>query len=147
MLEKRVMHQIRNAVKALEGYQYGEPLSRFLTKFYKSNRQMGSTDRRVTSRLCYNYFRLGRAFTDLAIEEKLVIAEFLCEQQSDVVAVHYPAWNSEITKSVTEKNALVEERYGKFIHEVFPELTNLSSAIDPAEFLPSLFIQPKFLFG
>ncbi len=143
MLEKRVMHQIRNAVKALEGYQYGEPLSRFLTKFYKSNRQMGSTDRRVTSRLCYNYFRLGRAFTDLAIEEKLVIAEFLCEQQSDVVAVHYPAWNSEITKSVTEKIALVEERYGKFIHEVFPELTNLSSAIDPAEFLPSLFIQPK----
>ncbi|PVH25040.1 RsmB/NOP family class I SAM-dependent RNA methyltransferase [Sphingobacterium corticibacter] len=143
MLEKRVMHQIRNAVKALEGYQNAEPLSRFLTKFYKSNRQMGSTDRRVTSRLCYNYFRLGRAFTDLAVEEKLVVAEFLCEQQSDIVAVHYPAWNSEITQSVTAKIALVEERYGKFIHEVFPERSQLSSEIDTSEFLPSLFVQPK----
>ncbi|MCL7986750.1 RsmB/NOP family class I SAM-dependent RNA methyltransferase [Sphingobacterium sp. lm-10] len=143
MLEKRVMHQIRNAIKVLENYRYGEPLSRFLTKFYKSNRQMGSTDRRITSRLCYNYFRLGAAFTDLDIEEKLVVAEFLCEQKSDVVSVKYPAWNTEIAKPVEEKIALVEERYGKFLQDVFRVLSDVSSEVNTAIFIPSLFIQPK----
>ncbi|MFD2744589.1 RsmB/NOP family class I SAM-dependent RNA methyltransferase [Sphingobacterium populi] len=143
MLEKRVMHQIRNAIKALESYRYDEPLSRFLTKFYKSNRQMGSTDRRVTSRLCYNYFRLGGAFSDLDIEEKLILAEFVCESQSDLVAVRAPSWHASIELPIEKKIALVEARYGKFLQDVFPALAQLSPEVEAAEFVSSLFVQPK----
>ncbi|WP_066752168.1 hypothetical protein [Sphingobacterium populi] len=119
MLEKRVMHQIRNAIKALESYRYDEPLSRFLTKFYKSNRQMGSTDRRVTSRLCYNYFRLGGAFSDLDIEEKLILAEFVCESQSDLVAVRAPSWHASIELPIEKKSRWLKHVMANFYRMSF----------------------------
>ena len=140
---RRVEQQIRNFQKAITAYNYNEPFARFINQFFKNNRQMGSSDRRMTSRLCYNYFRLGNGFRKLEPLERLIVAEFLCEQYSDIVALYQPTWTVSQTLSIVEKVSFLATIYGsKLIDEVFPFSNELSTGIDRDTFLISHFVQP-----
>ncbi|MEH6307304.1 RsmB/NOP family class I SAM-dependent RNA methyltransferase [Olivibacter sp. CPCC 100613] len=144
MNEKRVSQQLRSFERLLNAYDEGkEPLSRFLTLFFKENRQMGSTDRRTLSRWIYNYFRLGKALPDLSVLERLVIAEYLCAAESDVVALLNPVLNHTITARVDEKLRLIADRFSFKIHDVFPLIAHVSADLDQLPFLKSMFRQPK----
>ncbi len=140
---RRIEQQIRNCQKILTAYDYKEPFSRFLTQFFKQNKQMGSSDRRMASRLCYNFFRLGNAFKNLELVERLTIAEFLCEQQSDVVGLYQPSWLFKELRTVEEKVAFLTNRYDSiFLENVFPHTKELSSSVDKRNFVISHFLQP-----
>ncbi|MFD2599573.1 RsmB/NOP family class I SAM-dependent RNA methyltransferase [Sphingobacterium corticis] len=104
---------------------------------------MGSTDRRMTSRLCYNYFRLGNALSGLEVEERLLIAEFLCEESSSLIAVRKPEWNDLIANSLSDKIGVVEKEYGKFVEDIFPNKYALSKQVEAKAFAQSHLIQPK----
>lgn len=140
---KRIQQQVRNFERTINEYQFKEPFSRFLTQFYKNNRQMGSSDRRMNSRFCYNFFRLGRAFVSLTPTEKLTIAEFLCEVESGVVEVFMPEWADKLGLGIQEKVELVESKYGKFLDKVFSFSDYLSPTIDKNAFILSHFVQPN----
>jgi len=140
---KRVQQQVRNFERTIQEYQFKEPFSRFITQFYKNNRQMGSSDRRMNSRFCYNYFRLGKAFTNLSAVERLSIAEFLCEDNSAVVAVFKPEWNDKASLNIEDKVSFIESEYGNFLEKVFPFSISLSPAINQKAFIISHFIQPN----
>lgn len=140
---KRVQQQVRNFERTINEYQFKEPFSRFLSQFYKNNRQMGSSDRRMNSRFCYNFFRLGKAFSDLDLSEKLSIAEFLCEENSAVVQVFQPEWSEKINLDIEEKVNFIQSKYGDFLEEVFPYTAYLSPSIAKKEFILSHFIQPN----
>ncbi|WP_380932214.1 RsmB/NOP family class I SAM-dependent RNA methyltransferase [Sphingobacterium suaedae] len=142
MNHKRVEQQLRNFRRTVDAYDYREPFARFLTKFFKENRQMGSSDRRMTSRLCYNYFRLGDAAADLSIDERLVIAEFLCEVESPFVSLYKPSWDMHIKESVANKLTLVEQQGLNVTSGLFPFAEHLSPHIDHAAFAVSHLIQP-----
>lgn len=142
MNEKRVFHWVKNVERVLHEYRYNEPFSRFLTKFYKNNRQMGASDRRMTSRFCYNLFRLGNAFSSLSLLERLIIAEFLCESESPIVAVHDADLLNDILLPLEDKIAIMERRHGSFLEEVFPFTANLSPDVLSSSFSRSFFIQP-----
>ena len=77
----KAVNQLKTFQRILDEYPAETPLNKFLPGFYRLNKQMGSTDRRVASRLVYNYFRLGRALPGLPTDERLFIAEFLCNTQ------------------------------------------------------------------
>ena len=66
----RAVNQLKTFQRILSEYPAETPLSKFLPGFYRQNKQMGSTDRKVASRLVYNYFRLGRALPDLSSDER-----------------------------------------------------------------------------
>ncbi|MFD1165380.1 RsmB/NOP family class I SAM-dependent RNA methyltransferase [Sphingobacterium daejeonense] len=140
---KRVNQRVRNFERTIQEYQFKEPFSRFLTQFYKNNRQMGSSDRRMNSRLCYNYFRLGKAFSNLSVLDRLCIAEFLCEQNSAVVAVNKPDWIEKSTEGIEEKINFIEAQFGQFLDDVFPFTSLLSPNIEKRSFIISHFIQPN----
>lgn len=140
--EKRVQQQVRNFEKALKGYSKTEPLARYLTRFFKENKQMGSSDRRMTSRFCYNYFRLGHALTNASLQERLVCAEFLSENQSSLVALYQPEWNKNIDKDVKTKIGILQQSTAFKLEDVFPFIDYLSLAIDKEDFLLSQFVQP-----
>ena len=57
----KALNQLKTFQRILGDYPAETPLSKFLPGFYRQNKQMGSTDRKVASRLIYNYFRLGKA--------------------------------------------------------------------------------------
>jgi len=105
---------------------------------------MGSTDRKVASRLIYNYFRLGAALPDLPSEDRLIVAEFLCNSQLNSFLQHFkPEWAACVGFTLDEKLALVKTAYKDFkLADVFPWADQISAGIDKEAFLKSFFVQP-----
>jgi len=120
------------------------PLARFLQHYFRQNKKMGSSDRRVASRLLYNYFRLGKACLHLPPEERLFLSQFLCSSEDDPFLNHFkPELNQKVTLPLGEKISWLEKQsYGFHLKDVFPFQTHLSSGIKNQDFLRSLFIQP-----
>jgi 16S rRNA (cytosine967-C5)-methyltransferase len=140
----KAINQIKTFQRILDEFPADTPLSKFLPGFYRQNKQMGSTDRRVAGRLVYNYFRLGRALRDLPSDERLMVAEFLCNTQSNSFLQHFkPDWAACVGFSIDEKINLVKATYPDFkLEDVFPWVPQLSAGIDKDAFLKSFFIQP-----
>ncbi|OJW14979.1 RsmB/NOP family class I SAM-dependent RNA methyltransferase [Mucilaginibacter sp. 44-25] len=140
----KAINQLKTFLRILDEYPADTPLNKFLPGFYRQNKQMGSTDRKVAGRLIYNYFRLGRALPNLLPEDRLMVAEFLCNTQTNSFLQHFkPDWAACIAFSIDEKIALVKITYPNFkLEDVFPWTQQLSDGIDKAPFLKSFFVQP-----
>ncbi|HTE02293.1 MAG TPA: hypothetical protein VK668_23550 [Mucilaginibacter sp.] len=140
----KALNQLKTFQRILGSYPAETPLSKFLPGFYRQNKQMGSTDRKVASRLIYNYFRLGKALFNTPTEERLVVAEFLCNSQTNSFLQHFkPEWALCIGFDIDEKLKLVKTAYPDFkLADVFPWPDKLSTGINKDAFLKSFFIQP-----
>lgn len=139
----RQEQQLKTFLRILADYENDTPLAKFLPVFFRANKQMGSTDRRVASRLLYNYFRLGKACAVLKPEERLFIAEFLCNNSPDAFLEHFsPELNAKAGLSLDDRMAYVQQHYGFKPEDVFPFTSHLSEGIDIPEFLKSFFVQP-----
>ena len=136
--ENRIRQQIRNFERAIQEYTAKEPLARFLTRYYKINRQMGSSDRKMTSRLCYNYFRIGDWKKDASLTERLIYAEYLCETDSQIVQLLRPDLNDTIGSGISQKIQHVQADINTF----FPLSDKFSEQVDRELFLQSQLIQP-----
>ena len=140
----KAVNQLKTFQRILSEYPADTPLGKFLPGFYRQNKQMGSTDRRVAGRLIYNYFRLGRALPNLPPDERLMVAELLCNTQTNSFLQHFkPDWAACIGFTIDEKVALIKTNYPEFkLEDVFPWVPKLSAGIDRDAFLKSLFVQP-----
>ncbi|MFD0748873.1 RsmB/NOP family class I SAM-dependent RNA methyltransferase [Mucilaginibacter calamicampi] len=140
----KAINQLKTFQRIVDEYPAETPLSKFLPGFYRQNKQMGSTDRRVAGRLVYNYFRLGRALSDLPSDERVVVADFLCNTQTNSFLQHFkPDWAACVNFDINEKIDLVKKTYPMFnLDDVFPWAGALSDGIDRKAFLQSFFVQP-----
>src|SRR5476649_331958 len=140
----KAINQLKTFQRILDEYPAETPLGKFLPGFYRQNKQMGSTDRRVASRLVYNYFRLGRALPVLPADERLFIAEFLCNTQLNSFLQHFkPEWAACVGFDIGEKLDMVKTAYPAFkLEDVFPWTNLLSAGVDKDAFLRSFFVQP-----
>lgn len=140
--EKRVAQHFRSFEKALVGFNDTEPLSRYLTRFFKENKQMGSSDRKMTSRFIYNYFRLGNCLKDESVLNRLCFTEYLCETESPIVFLHHPVLSETQQESLDVKIDKLVSYASLSVEELFPLIDHLSPSIDKEVFLKSHFIQP-----
>lgn len=140
----KAFHQLSTVQNILASYREDQPLHRFLVQFYKKNKQMGSRDRKISSHLIYNYYRLGRALEQLPLQERLTVAEFLGSQEKSTYLDYYkPEWSAYLSDSILKKLKIVEETYPEFsLNDVFPFYEHLSVEIDKNAFIKSQFIQP-----
>ncbi|HEY9003435.1 MAG TPA: RsmB/NOP family class I SAM-dependent RNA methyltransferase [Mucilaginibacter sp.] len=140
----KALNQLKTFQRILGSYPAETPLSKFLPGFYRQNKQMGSNDRRVANRLMYNYFRLGKALYNTPTEDRLIVAEFLCNSQTNSFLQHFkPEWALCIGFDIDEKLKLVKTAYPDFkLTDVFPWSNELSEGIDKQAFLKSFFVQP-----
>ncbi len=140
----KAINQLKTFQRILDEYPAETPLSKFLPGFYRQNKQMGSTDRRIAGRLMYNYFRLGKVLPGLPADERLFVAEFLCNTQLNSFLQHFkPDWAACVGFGIDEKLAMVKTAYPDFnLEDVFPWTSQLSEGIDAATFLKSFFVQP-----
>ena len=130
---------LNSAKKIIDSFRGDQPLAGFLKKYFSANKKYGSKDRKQVAALCYNYYRLGKAIPRLPVEEKIIVAVFLCEQESnDFLAFHKPEWNEMIARPVTDKLNIL----GIQSTHVFPYAGELSSGIDFQSFCNSFFCQP-----
>jgi 16S rRNA (cytosine967-C5)-methyltransferase len=140
----KALNQLKTFQRILGDYPAETPLSKFLPGFYRQNKQMGSTDRKVASRLIYNYFRLGKALFNTPSEDRLIVAEFLCNSQTNSFLQHFrPEWALCAGFDIGEKLKLVKKVYPDFKQtDIFPWSAELSEGIDKDAFLKSFFVQP-----
>lgn len=138
----RSEQQLRTFLRILENYSEDKPLGKFLPEFFRKNKQMGSNDRRAASRLLYNYYRMGKAFHDRSIVERLFIAEFLCTSVDNPFLQHFREdLNEKIYLSLDEKVEYLRSENGFKLSDVFP-FGHLSEGIDQTAFFKSFFVQP-----
>jgi len=141
----RADHQLRAFEQILNNYDGSLPLHRFLPGYFKQNKQMGSSDRRWATRHIYSYFRLGKALSELPVEERLCIADFLCHDTlSALVERKLPDLTSSIQLPLADKLNFVKDKYPDFLLEdVYPFHSALSADLTKSEFFISFFKQPN----
>jgi 16S rRNA (cytosine967-C5)-methyltransferase len=115
------------------------PFAAFLKKYFNAHKKYGGKDRKQIASLCYNFYRLGKALPQLPVEEKVIVAVFICETTSnEFLQFHKPEWNAIITKPLAEKIDIA----GFTAEDVFPWAEELSNGIDAELFRYSFFKQP-----
>lgn len=136
----RFFSYISSAVRILETYEKGLPLSHHLKSFFAKEKKYGSRDRKTIGSICYHYFRCEALFgKHLSINEKILQSIFICENN------HHPilqAFNSELNEQIlmTTQEKLVYLKYD------LPTLCKFSEYLSPAielnGFALSFLIQP-----
>ena len=135
-------HSYLNSSKEiLQQYKGEEPFSSFIKKFFSANKKYGSKDRKQISQLCYSFFRMGKAVMNVSLDEKILIALFLCtDQSSEMLKTFNPDWDEKIKLPTNEKLLIIN--YQLLINDIFPLKEELSEGIDFEKFCKSFFIQP-----
>jgi len=132
---------INSAKEILLDYAGKEPFSSFIKKFYAVNKKYGSKDRKQISHLCYCYFRLGQAVPKMPVEERILLALFLCsDKQDEILAALRPEWNEKIAYSFEDKCKAAGISLQPA--DLFPGIAELSEGIDTKDFVSSFLIQP-----
>ncbi len=132
---------INSASQILHQYSGQEPFASFLKKYFSANKKFGSKDRKQVSHLCYCFFRLGKAVMNVSLEEKMLIALFLCSsERSEILEALKPEWNLKTELGLEEKCSMLNAQFSIF--NVFPWKEELSGGIEYEEFCKSFFKQP-----
>lgn len=134
------LHSYLDSATAILSLYKGElPFTLWLKDYFKKNRKYGSGDRKFISNLCYCYFRLGTAFKEYDMNERLLIGQFLCSSSSNLfLSLLKRTWNEKIQLPLTEKLHIV----GGWNEHVFPFHEELSDQIDKEAFDRSFLVQP-----
>jgi 16S rRNA (cytosine967-C5)-methyltransferase len=142
-------NRLRQTIEIIKAYDFNLPLKTFLFSWYKKRPNMGSADRRETSTLVYQCFRLGKNLSNLEIERQIAAAVFLCNVELNylieyIIKKHSHLKLEDIKLSLEDKIRKVIEQYPEFnLDNTFPFPDQLSSMIDKNLFIESHFCQPK----
>jgi 16S rRNA (cytosine967-C5)-methyltransferase len=119
-------NQLRYATSIVEEYDGRAPLSAWLKDFFRTNKQMGSRDRKTVSEMVYGYYRLG--FNEFpSIAERIKAFINVTDKLPEVKAYFFP--DGAATDNIS---------YDK----IFPFNELLSDGIDIREFARSFLVQP-----
>lgn len=142
---------IQSARQIVEGYHGKEPFHRYIRAFFAQHKKFGSRDRKQIGALCYAYWRLGHALSDLPTEHSILAGHFLCtgniepEFADPLLEAVKPEWNAALHLGIPEKLSMItgsEEKGAAELQKVFSWPDQLSTGIEPEHFTLSFFIQP-----
>ena len=140
-LYMRFHSYLNSAVQILNVYDGQEPFASFLKKYFAANKKHGSTDRKRIGHLCYCYFRMGKAGVDMPIQERILIALFLCSRESNEILMNLkPEWDKLSGLPPDQKLSVIH--YAQLVHEIFPWKNELSEGINYNQFSESFLTQP-----
>lgn len=146
-------HYLQTAELILAGYTGQSPFAFTIKQFFSGQKKYGSRDRKAIAQLCYSYFRLGKAWPDMPVDQKIIAAFFLCQRQPHVVLQQLqPQLNTAVEFGLNEKLSLLESEFNlkenllpeSFAAEIFPWQKLLSNGIDAPDFSLSHLQQPHF---
>ena len=135
-------HSYLNTVREIiSDYDGSIPFSAWLKQFFRYNKKSGSKDRKHITHAAYCLYRLGNAFQDLNMEERIVTALFLCSDSSNKILEELkPAWNKIISLPVSDKINYLSAN--SEIQKLFTIPLEISNQIDFEQFNLSFLIQP-----
>ena len=135
---------LNSTATILSEYDGSKPFSLFLRQFFRRHKKYGSRDRWLISDFCFYYFRLGRAFADLEMSERILTGIFLCsETQNRMLETHKPEWNALTSVPFSEKCAHLGVAPQMVLSSVFPWKAELSQNINFDALARSYFVKPE----
>jgi len=72
---------LNSAAEILHLYKGAQPFHHFIKDFFRQHKKYGSKDRKNISQLCYAFFRTGKMFDGLPIEERIISSLSLCSSE------------------------------------------------------------------
>ena len=130
---------LNTAVQLLQQYNGSQPFGSFIKQFFSQHKKYGSKDRKNISHLCYAFFRLGKALSQLPTEERILTGLFLCSPEPNELLLHLrPDWNDKAHLPISEKAQLVALN----VHDLFPWAAELSEGMAYEPFCASFLTQP-----
>ncbi len=140
----RFYSYLNTATTIVSNFDGATPLSIYLKKFFNTSKKFGSKDRKQIAGLVYNFYRVGLAIKSGSIEEKHLMATFLCENTTSQILENIkPEWNNLIESKIEDKLILLGNNFDE--QNIFPYLNNLSNSIEVENFKKSFYQQP-YLF-
>lgn len=137
----RIHTYLQSAALILQEYKGDIPLAAWLKGFFSTHKKYGSRDRKQVSHLCYSYYRLGHAFEDLPVEERILVALFLTSEASNPYLDELkPEWTQRVGDSLQEKLAYLGRK--DEWQNIFPWQYELSEQIEAYPFSASFLQQP-----
>src|SRR4051812_17909637 len=119
-------HSYINSIKEILQHYHGSiPLASWLKQFFKAGKKYGSTDRRQIGHACYCYYRLGHAFANQPVNERILTAIFLCSSSENIILNELkPEWNQSLKLPVVDKLSYLKA--DSEANQIFPFLFELS---------------------
>jgi 16S rRNA (cytosine967-C5)-methyltransferase len=146
MREERNLDRVKFLI---EQYNYDEPFSSYLSKFFRAHKEMGARDRRETREFCYTYFRIGKAILESPFEKRLNLACYLCnpEESQTINFLYKKNGIFELplaSLSLEEKIEVAKNIFPHFrIEDVFPMHAHLSSSLRNLNWYLSFLRKPS----
>jgi len=134
-----VRSYLQSAVAILQLYDGAIPFASWLKNYFKQNKKFGSKDRKAISDLCFCFYRLGHAFSESSVEEKILVGQFLCHTNSRFVTELKPEWQPYLTQTIPEKLKILNAGED---FAIFPFAQELSPEIEKGSFNVSHLAQP-----
>jgi 16S rRNA (cytosine967-C5)-methyltransferase len=132
---------INSATTIINQYDGNIPFAAWIKNYFKEHKKFGSKDRKIVTHLCYCFFRLGNAFQNKSLEERLIIGQLLCSETTNIVVEEQkPEWKEFVHLPVEEKLEKLDAP-DEWQH-IFSFNNYLSDEIDKKEFAQSFLIQP-----
>jgi 16S rRNA (cytosine967-C5)-methyltransferase len=141
---KYAENYVRSSIAIIAAYKGDTPLAVFLKMHFAANKKFGSKDRKYISQLCYNYFRLGQAVTDLSKEVGIKIALFLCNDSPDEWGSLFDEiWLKNWSSLFINRFSFVQSNFPSVSSQsIFPFHQFLSKEIDQEPFSINHCVQP-----
>lgn len=135
----RYQSYLNTAQKIITSYKGEVPFAIYLKQFFVADKKYGSKDRKQITSLCYNYYRLNKTVPMMTIEEKIILATFLCQQEPSAFLQFFnSAWNEQVTLPVQEKIDIANFP----VEKLFPFSGELSKGIDIQQWQLAFLQQP-----
>ena len=138
-LPMRLSSYLLSAQTILAHYTGNVPFAAWLKNHFRLHKKFGSKDRKLIADLCFCFFRLGNSFNDKSVEERLLIAQFLCHSQSPFIQELRPEWAEKLNLPVKEKFGFLNNSQQQ---QIFPFAEEISPQIDEPLFSLSFLQQP-----
>jgi len=141
---KYIHKHIATAASIITTYKGDVPLSNHLKQFFASNKKYGGKDRKFIAHFCFLYYRLACACPTLSIEETIILALFLSNNEAiNYTTLFASEWQPLVTATQQEKVAFIAAQYPNVnLSHCFPLVNELSESINATDFSLSHLVQP-----
>lgn len=138
------------AKNLISDYTPPQPFNLYIKKYFTTNKKHGSRDRKTIAALCYAYFRTGKNFSSLSIEDKTLISFTLSQSPlfNDVwqqkLKEQFPLLSENFVElGLAKQIAELEKHYSFDISQLSPLQNSFSESLDTNSFQSSLLVQPN----
>ncbi|PZX63486.1 RsmB/NOP family class I SAM-dependent RNA methyltransferase [Hydrotalea sandarakina] len=141
----RYQSYFNTALNIINAYHGEMPLAHFLKQYFALHKKHGSSDRKMITKACYAYYRLGKALQELNNAMRLKVALFLLWGHEQEWQIVFPEnWLQQEYDTLAKRWKILQTAFPNLQYTaIFPLQSALSENIHSTDFSAAFLLQPK----